>query len=149
MPELFCQSLGIKGDTACTKVFLKDRRGEVVACGDMTCTDWIEFLGQQGVTWMTGLVRFMQVLEGNVTDKEGARNVYLDVLALSLFWQINSALQGWICLCKPAKSLPTGTQKATVFTNPAKHHSYTTNQAYTYLCDLTFPWKNGDVDIWL
>lgn len=49
--------------------------------------------------------------------------------------------------CVKQQTLPTGTQKATVFTNPIKHHNYTTNQAYNYLCHLAFPWKNGDVDI--
>lgn len=149
------ESLGIKGDTGSTKVFLKDRQGEVVDCSEMTCTDWIKFLDSgtcQDVTLIqkrSWLVKFMQVLEGNVTHKEGARSVHLGVFALSLFWQINSILQWWIHLCKTANFLPTGTQKATVFARPVKYHNYTTNQAYNYLCHSAFPWKNGDVDMWL
>lgn len=90
------ESLGIKGNTSCTKVFLKDRRGEVVDCSEKTCTDWIKFLGKQGVTLVqkrSGLDRFMQVLKGNVTYKEGAKHVRLGIFALSVFWQINSMLQ--------------------------------------------------------
>lgn len=65
--QLLCQSSGIKGGTACTKLSLQDPRGQAGDCSEVTCWHSIEFLGKRGVTLTpkgSGSARFVQVLEG-------------------------------------------------------------------------------------
>lgn len=74
----------------------------------------------------------MQVLEGDVTHKEGSRSMHLGDFALASFCQID-------CMRSDASTYVNqqtffGTQKAAVFANPVQHYNYTIKHTYNCLC---------------
>lgn len=148
--QLVCQSSGIKGGTAYTKVSLQDPRGQVRDCSQVTCRDWIEFLGKQGVTcrFDSNRIRitFVQVLEGNVMFKKVLGGGILLVLHCLHFGKSTPCHSDGSMCVKQKTCSAYWHPKTNSICQSLKHPNCATNYVHNFPVIWPFP---GKMETWI